>query len=112
IAVTGTAFVVGWSGTDEVFDVTLRQGSITVKGPMATSGIQLNAGERLVANLKDGQLRVEHLTTAASSAARGTAAPTADVAPGALADDVTPRKPEGASQGRTAPTEPKVSWGK
>src|SRR5436190_1274069 len=41
IAVTGTAFDVGWSGADQVFEVTLRSGSITVKGPMAASGIQL-----------------------------------------------------------------------
>jgi ferric-dicitrate binding protein FerR (iron transport regulator) len=112
IAVTGTAFDVGWSGADEVFDVTLRQGSITVKGPMATSGIQLNAGERLVANLKQGQLRVEHLTATASSAARGASTPAADVEPGALADEVAPRKVEGSPQARTSPAEPKQSWGK
>jgi ferric-dicitrate binding protein FerR (iron transport regulator) len=112
IAVTGTAFDVGWSGADEVFDVTLRQGSITVKGPMATSGIQLNAGERLVANLKEGQLRVEHLTAAANSAARGASTPAADVEPGALADGVATRKAEGSPQARSSPAEPKASWGK
>src|SRR5258708_4198627 len=55
IAVTGTAFDVGWSGADQVFEVTLRSGSITVKGPMAASGIQLAAGERLVAHFETGQ---------------------------------------------------------
>jgi ferric-dicitrate binding protein FerR (iron transport regulator) len=65
IAVTGTAFDVGWSGADQAFEVTLRSGSITVKGPMAASGIQLAAGERLVANLKAGQLRVDRPAPAA-----------------------------------------------
>src|SRR5947209_7052318 len=71
IAVTGTAFDVGWSGADQVFEVTLRSGSITVKGPMAASGIQLAAGERLVANLKAGQLRVDRPAPAASAVPNG-----------------------------------------
>jgi hypothetical protein len=112
IAVTGTAFDVGWSGTDEVFEVNLRSGSVTVKGPMATSGIQLNAGERLVASLKEGQLRVEHTVAAAGSATGGPLAAQGGNAPGASVDEATPRKADGLPQPRASATEPKLNWTK
>jgi ferric-dicitrate binding protein FerR (iron transport regulator) len=112
IAVTGTAFDVGWSGTDEVFEVNLRSGSITVKGPMATSGIQLNAGERLVASLKEGQLRVEHTVAAAGSASGGPLAAQAATDPSAATDDTAPRKVDGSPQARASTTEPRFNWGK
>jgi ferric-dicitrate binding protein FerR (iron transport regulator) len=113
IAVTGTAFDVGWSGAEEVFEVNLKSGSVTVKGPMATAGIQLNAGERLVANLKEGQLRVEHGAAAASSATHGALASPADSETGAAGNDTAPRKIDGSPQARVGSgAEPKPSWRK
>jgi len=118
IAVTGTAFDVGWSGTDELFEVNLRSGSVTVKGPMATSGIQLSAGERLVANLKEGQLRVEHTVATANSAPRGALASSAGSDTGGSADESAPRRIDG-SQARAGAgavgagiADPKPNWGK
>jgi hypothetical protein len=108
IAVTGTAFDVGWSGGEQVFEVTLRSGSITVKGPMAASGIQLAAGERLVANLKAGQLRVERPAPAASAAANGPAPSASDD----TNDDIAPRRIDGSPQARAGALEVKQSWSK
>jgi ferric-dicitrate binding protein FerR (iron transport regulator) len=78
IAVTGTAFDVAWSGADEVFEVVLKSGSITVRGPLAAAGIQLGAGQKIVANLREGQLRIERFApgpTAAGEGATGAVAP-------------------------------------
>jgi hypothetical protein len=115
IAVTGTAFDVGWTGTDELFEVTLRSGSITVKGPMAAAGIQMTAGERLVVDLKQGQLRVEHAAVAASPPPRGQLLPSVGD-PGVSLDEVAPRKSDGSPQPRTGAlsgaAEPKSSWTK
>jgi hypothetical protein len=83
-----------------------------VKGPMANAGIQLNAGERLVASLKEGQLRVEHPAAAASSTPTSAVAAQAGSDTGPSADEVTPRKSDGSPQARASSAEPKVSWGK
>jgi hypothetical protein len=113
IAVTGTAFDVGWSGADQVFEVTLRSGSITVKGPMAASGIQLAAGERLVANLKAGQLRVERPAPAAGAVPIGAASSAAEEGP---SEDSGSRRIDGSHDARTgvgaSSLEPRPSWGK
>jgi FecR-like protein len=113
IAVTGTAFDVGWSGADQVFEVTLRSGSITVKGPMAASGIQLAAGERLVANLKAGQLRVDRPAPAASAVPNGAASSAAEEGP---SEDFGSRRIDGSHEARTgvgaSSLEPRPSWGK
>jgi ferric-dicitrate binding protein FerR (iron transport regulator) len=103
ITVTGTAFDVGWSGADELFEVALRSGSITVRGPLAAAGIQLSAGERLVVNLKANQLRVEQL--AAANATSPEPAPQSS-GPAAIADDIAPRRADAPAR------EPKVSWAK
>ena len=61
IQVTGTAFDVRWSGAEETFEVDLRSGSVTIRGPLAASGIELGAGQRLIADLRANQLRIERL---------------------------------------------------
>src|SRR5687767_1645860 len=61
IQVTGTAFDVRWSGAEETFEVDMRSGSVTIRGPLATSGIELGAGQRLIADLRANQLRIERV---------------------------------------------------
>jgi ferric-dicitrate binding protein FerR (iron transport regulator) len=61
IQVTGAAFDVRWSGADATFEVDLRSGSVMVRGPLASSGIELGAGQRLIADLRASQLRIERL---------------------------------------------------
>ena len=135
ITVTGTVFDVGWSGGDELLEVTLRSGSIMVHGPLAASGIRLTAGERLVVNLKAGQLRVEQIASAANSPPRDLLAQptvsgsssddaakslTRDEAPGGVdlgagIDDTSPRKSDMAPQVRgnvSSTNDAKSSWSK
>jgi len=133
ITVTGTVFDVGWSGGEELLEVTLRSGSIMVHGPLAASGIRLTAGERLVVNLKAGQLRVEQLSSAANAsphdllpqpAASGASSDdgakslTTDQALGSVdlgagVDDTSPRKSDLAPQARgNVSNDAKSSWSK
>jgi len=74
---------------------------------MATSGIQLSAGERIVANLRAGQLRVER-ASAPTPTAEASPAPT----PSVESDDIAPRKIDVPLQTRPGAADGKSSWGK
>jgi hypothetical protein len=56
VHVVGTEFDVRWSGSEEVFDVQMQRGKVIVRGPLASNGITMEAGQRLVANVKDGEI--------------------------------------------------------
>ena len=56
VHVVGTEFDVRWSGSEEVFDVQMHRGKVIVRGPLASNGITMEAGQRLVANVKDGEI--------------------------------------------------------
>ena len=86
IQVTGTAFDVRWSGAEEKFEVDLRSGSVTIRGPLAASGIELGAGQKLIADLRASQLRIERLTPAPRA---DTSATTAWPTPGPAAPTPT-----------------------
>ncbi len=114
IAVTGTAFDVGWSGARELLDVRLRSGSVTIRGPLASAGIQLNAGQRLIANLKTNQLRIEHLTDDVAENDLPDE-PEKSLEPGLSPDDVSPHGMDvapPARAGASAPNGSKASWTK
>jgi hypothetical protein len=61
ILVTGTAFDVRWSGADELFEVEMHSGSVKISGPLAAAGIELAAGQKLIADLRASQLRIERV---------------------------------------------------
>lgn len=61
VQVTGTAFKVAWSEHDRVFDVTLHEGSIIVRGPLANS-LKMVAGQRLQARIDEGIITLEDTT--------------------------------------------------
>jgi ferric-dicitrate binding protein FerR (iron transport regulator) len=75
IQVTGTAFDVRWSGADEMFEVDLKSGSVKIRGPLAPAGIELAAGQRLIADLRAAQLRIERIEPQTSEEATASAAP-------------------------------------
>jgi TolA-binding protein len=66
IRVTGTAFDVSWSSSEESLVVELRQGSVVVSGPPSPSGVVLRAGQRLSA--RDGQMTIGPLQRQAEPA--------------------------------------------
>ena len=57
VHVIGTEFDVRWSGAEEVLDVQMHRGKVIVRGPLASGGgLTMEAGQHLVANVKDGDL--------------------------------------------------------
>jgi TolA-binding protein len=56
VQVVGTEFDVRWSGSEEVLDVQMQRGKIIVRGPLASGGLTMEAGQHLVANVKNGEI--------------------------------------------------------
>jgi FecR protein len=56
VQVVGTEFDVRWSGSEEILDVQMQRGKIIVRGPLASAGLTMEAGQHLVANVKDGEI--------------------------------------------------------
>jgi hypothetical protein len=56
VHVVGTEFDVRWSGAEEVLDVQMQRGAVIVRGPLASGGLTMEAGQHLVANVKDGEI--------------------------------------------------------
>jgi hypothetical protein len=79
IAVIGTAFDASWSPGEERLVVHVREGEVSVSGPLATDGARVSAGQHLVATLTDGELRIGRAAAAQPSqpAQSATAAVTA-----------------------------------
>ncbi|MFT3766539.1 MAG: FecR domain-containing protein [Minicystis sp.] len=67
IAVIGTAFEVSWSSETQTLEVDLREGAVSVRGPPAPGGIGLRAGQRLVARVADGEIRIGEARVAPAS---------------------------------------------
>jgi len=71
VDVKGTEFDVAWSSDRQDFSVTMQSGEVVVRGPLASEGVALRGGEKLVARLPEGELRV----TGAVEAAPAVSAP-------------------------------------
>jgi hypothetical protein len=57
VQVVGTEFDVRWSGFEEVLDVQMQRGKVIVRGPLASGGgLTMEAGQHLVASVKDGEI--------------------------------------------------------
>ena len=78
IEVTGTAFDVRWSEAEQVAEVKMRSGSVRVSGPLLRERVTLGRGERLVARVTAGDVRIDDAH--AASAAPVTAPVAAQVA--------------------------------
>jgi TolA-binding protein len=98
IAVTGTAFTVGWNTADEQLDVHMERGTVEVSGPLSDGGILLRSGQHLIVRVRQRETLIRDLedpvAPAAQPAALGTAP--ADPDPSPLA---APRRTSGARAG-------------
>jgi hypothetical protein len=64
IEVTGTAFDVVWSASDEELVLSLHDGSVIVHGPSLDDGLRVAAGQRLVARSTTGVAQLSSLVPA------------------------------------------------
>jgi hypothetical protein len=58
VVVTGTRFVVGWSGARGALQVAMREGTVRVTGPGMREGLALSAPQQLDARASDGALAI------------------------------------------------------
>jgi hypothetical protein len=61
VRVTGTEFDVSWDTSDQLLELRLRTGKVTVEGSFADGAVHLEAGQRLLANARDGSFSVAAL---------------------------------------------------
>jgi hypothetical protein len=124
VLVVGTIFDVQWDPTAEVFELSIREGSVTVTGPFLSSKRAIVAGERLLISIREK--RMEHRTEQAghtsSPGSPGEASPT-EAAPAAPPEApsglvVEPAEPAGSAAPRprssavasSAAAEGRPSW--
>jgi TolA-binding protein len=98
VRVIGTRFETRWDPVSEQFAVALREGAITVSGPVVGEGREVHAGERLTVSAAWGTLEVGPIVTAGSDAGTAPDAPVGGTraAPSALekAPDVAASPPD------------------
>jgi hypothetical protein len=58
VTVKGTVFTVSWDAATEKFELKLRHGRVTVSGPVSGGEIALQAGQRLVVDLPQGETTI------------------------------------------------------
>lgn len=58
VHVTGTEFDLAWKAEQQMLDLRLRRGSVTVEGPLAGGDVHMIAGDHLTANAGDGSLSI------------------------------------------------------
>jgi ferric-dicitrate binding protein FerR (iron transport regulator) len=59
IAITGTVFDVRWVGAEEILEVGLLRGSVTIAGPLVGQGVTLRPGQRLISHPRERLFRIE-----------------------------------------------------
>jgi len=62
LGLSGSEVELNWAAADEILEVGVHQGSVTLSGPPAPNGLVLRAGQRLIA--AEGRLQVEPLAAA------------------------------------------------
>ncbi len=89
VRVTGTRFRAAWDPVGETFEITMREGSVLVRGPVLSTERALLAGEHLRVSVRDGVLA---LHTSQPNA------PAKDAPPAGSAALAEPRGPASAQQ--------------
>jgi hypothetical protein len=111
VRVTGTAFSLAWSGSDQTFAISMTRGSVIVSGPLVGAGLTLKAGQRLESSVTSGRLLVHDLDAesapSVASAAPLAAAPATSPPPADTHGTST--EPSRASVGAQAAEAPALS---
>ncbi|HSY20879.1 MAG TPA: FecR family protein [Polyangiaceae bacterium] len=92
VAVTGTAFGIGWAASEQRLDVRLENGSVSVTGPVSDAPLALRAGQWLT--VRGGDVLIRDL--GASAALLPSPDPRSDRMPDPKSDPGAPEGPPGA----------------
>jgi len=71
VAIKGTAFSISWEPVSERFELRLEQGTVVVSGPIASGGIVLRAGHRLLVDLPNAEALISETPADPSAAPSG-----------------------------------------
>jgi hypothetical protein len=85
VRVIGTRFDLRWDPATEQLDLALREGAVTVSGPVVGDARAVRAGERLTISAPRGRLEVGAIDTAATADPAPSVPPPAPEAPAATA---------------------------
>jgi hypothetical protein len=88
VRVTGTRFEASWDPIEQIFELTMREGSVIVRGPVLSSERALVAGERLRISVRDRGLTISAEPSSTTSAV------VVGAAPSASASDATAAEPD------------------
>jgi TolA-binding protein len=104
VNVIGTRFETSWDPVSERFDVALREGAITVSGPVVGEMRAVRAGERLTVSTATSTLSVSRIETAALlDSAAPVAAVLSDPPPSTVEPDAPATPPSAAVRAVVAP---------
>jgi hypothetical protein len=113
VRVTGTDFDLAWKVDEQKLELRLRNGKVTVEGPLSAGAVRLVAGQRLAASARDGSVSIVNDGPPSASPSAAVATPasvdqtvsSAETAPGPPAATRSPDTP------RTArPTAEPAAW--
>jgi hypothetical protein len=110
VQVTGTEFDVRWSADEEMFDVRLHKGSVIVKGPLASAGFAMEAGQHLVANIRQGEIFLDGTPDPEATAERAAAPPPPEEQPLPPAAAPRPAAPLGGHGSRSMKATLPLTW--
>ena len=105
VRVTGTRFEAAWDPVAETFELTMREGTVIVRGPVLSSERALLAGEQLRISVRDHGLTLTTAALATTPPAATLAGSTSAVSPGEAAIPSAPLlpSPSAATIGSAAP---------
>jgi hypothetical protein len=85
IAVTGTAFTLGWAEAEQRLDVQMERGSVEVRGPLSDGPLAIRSGQHLIVRVRDRETIIRDLEDGASPPVATTTGP-ATMAPPSAAE--------------------------
>jgi hypothetical protein len=103
VRVTGTRFEASWDPIDQIFEITMREGSVVVLGPALSSERALVAGEHLRISVRDGDLALHTSQPNTPAKVAPPASSVALVVPRALGAAEPPVIPSAAAVATSAP---------
>jgi len=108
VLVTGTRFDVAWTPEAELFQLDLREGAVTVTGPLLGEGRRVAAGESVKIAVRTGRLEISGEAASAPTATPVTPRPTSAPEPtsAGLVDPAPPDPPARPTSARLTAPEP------
>jgi hypothetical protein len=119
VRVTGTEFDVAWDMGEQTLEVRMRSGKVMIEGAFADGAVRLEAGQRLLANARDGSFSITSLRSVGSAPPAASAVGEPGASTAAVATGEPPRstaqakaeRPPGGGPARSKRADPSENEG-